>query len=162
MCIFTQNCTKNHVISYTDILQVWIIHCFILHCSIEKILNMLVSQEGVRAKNYTVKIMTIDYRIKNMEVKFLKPNRRKSLDVRWHRPLERSVTCTCCKEKFSSPIEWPIFRRRNIVTIIRNLKKKKCICKIIGAVYKLNNTVSKTHFHLDCHVCQTCTGEFWT
>ena len=124
---------------------------------------MLVSQLGVKAKNFTVKIMTIYYHIKSMEGKFMKPNRRNSLDVRWHSPLERSVTCTCtcCKEKFSSPFEWPIFRRRNIVTIIRNLKKKKCICKIIGAVYKLNNTVSKTHFHLDYPVCQTCTGEFW-
>ena len=62
---------------------------------------MLVGQEGVRAKNYTVKIMTIDYHIKNMEVKFLKPDRRKTLDVRLHGPLESSVICTCCNEKFS-------------------------------------------------------------
>ena len=61
---------------------------------------MLVSQLGVKAKNFTVKIMTTCYHIKSMEGKFMKPNRRNSLDVRWHRPLERSVTCTCCKEKF--------------------------------------------------------------
>ena len=93
---------------------------------------MLVSQLGVKAKNYTVKIMTIYYHIKSMEGKFMKPNRRNSLDVRWHRPLERSVTCTCCKEKFFSPIEWPIFRRRNIVTIIRNLKKKDAYARLLG------------------------------
>ena len=93
---------------------------------------MLVSQLGVKAKNYTVKIMTIYYHIKSMEGNFMKPNRRNSLDVRWHRPLERSVTCTCCKEKFSSPFEWPIFRRRNIVTIIRNLKKKGAYARLLG------------------------------
>ena len=62
---------------------------------------MLVSQLGVKAKNFTVKIMTIYYHIKSMEGKFMKPNRRNSLDVRWHRPLERSVICTIVVKKNS-------------------------------------------------------------